>query len=316
MLKENSQGIRQQILPILAADIAEALERRNTDFDGLQEIRLRTEKPMVIIEGGKEIFVTDSKNNRLTVTGKEIRETLDYISNYSLYAYENELRQGFITIEGGHRVGMAGQTVLEQNKVKNMKYISSVNIRISHEIKGCAGRVMPYISKNGELCHTMIISPPRCGKTTLLRDIVRQASDGCRWVKGTTVGVVDERSEIGGCYRGEPQNDLGIRTDILDCCPKAEGMLMLIRSMAPRILAVDEIGAKEDVSAIEYALHCGCIMLATAHGSSVEELRKKPLFDDLIENRRFERYVVLSNKKSTGGVEGIYDEKGMPLCKS
>lgn len=316
MLKENSKGIRQQILPILATEIAEALERRNTDFDGLQEIRLRTEKPMVIIEGGKEIFVTDSENNRLTVTGKEIRETLDYISNYSLYAYENELRQGFITIEGGHRVGIAGQTVLEQNKVKNMKYISSVNIRISHEIKGCADQVMPYISKNGELCHTMIISPPRCGKTTLLRDIVRQVSDGCRWVKGTTVGVVDERSEIGGCYRGESQNDLGIRTDILDCCPKAEGMLMLIRSMAPRILAVDEIGAKEDVSAIEYALHCGCIMLATAHGSSVEELRKKPLFDELIENRRFERYVVLSNKKSTGGVEGIYDEKGMPLCKN
>lgn len=262
------------------------------------------------------MFAKDRKGKTVIVTGKDVRETLDYISNYSLYAYENELRQGFITIEGGHRVGMAGQTMVEQERVKNMKYISSVNIRISHEMKGCAEKIMPYICMNGELCHTLIISPPRCGKTTLLRDIVRQASDGCKWIKGTTVGVVDERSEIGGCYMGTAQNDLGIRTDVLDCCPKAEGMLMLIRSMSPRILAVDEIGAKEDVQAIEYALHCGCIMLATAHGTSMEEIKKKPLFEELIQKKRFERYIVLSNRKELGGVEGIYDERGMPLCRN
>ena len=128
--------------------------------------------------------------------------------------------------------------------------------------------------------------------------------------------MVDERSEIGGCYMGTAQNDLGIRTDVLDCCPKAEGMLMLIRSMSPRILAVDEIGAKEDVQAIEYALHCGCIMLATAHGTSMEEIKKKPLFEELIQKKRFERYIVLSNRKELGGVEGIYDERGMPLCRN
>lgn len=310
MLKEKNQRIRRQILPVLAKNIAVALEDKELDFEGLQEIRLRAEKPLAVIYKGKEIFVSGREEKPVIVTGREIRETMDYISSYSLYAYENEMRQGFITIEGGHRVGMAGQTVIEEKQVKNMKYISSVNIRISHEVKGCATEVLPYLTKNGELCHTLIISPPRCGKTTLLRDIVRQASDGCKWVKGTTVGVVDERSEIAGCYMGRPQNDLGIRTDILDGCPKAEGMLMLIRSMSPRILAVDEIGAAEDVQAIEYALHCGCIMLATAHGASMEELRRKPLFDALIENRRFERYVVLSNRERTGGICGIYDERG------
>lgn len=316
MLKERNRTIRHQILPVLAKSIAEDLEKMELDFNHLQEIRLRTDKPMVMIYKGEEMFAKDRSGNSVIVTGREVKETLDYVSNYSLYAYENELRQGFITIEGGHRVGMAGQTTVEQEKVKNMKYISSVNIRISHEVKGCAEKVMPYICQHGELCHTLIISPPRCGKTTLLRDIVRQASDGCKYMKGTTVGVVDERSEIGGCYMGAAQNDLGIRTDVLDCCPKAEGMLMLIRSMSPRILAVDEIGAKEEIQAIEYALHCGCIMLATAHGSSMEEMKKKPLFEELIAKKRFERYVVLSNRTETGGIEEIYDEKGRVLCRN
>lgn len=316
MLKERNRTIRHQILPVLAKSIAEDLETMELDFNHLQEIRLRTDKPMVMIYKGEEIFAKDRNGNTVIVKGREVKETLDYVSNYSLYAYENELRQGFITIEGGHRVGMAGQTMVEQEKVKNMKYISSVNIRISHEVKGCAEKVMPYICRHGELCHTLIISPPRCGKTTLLRDIVRQASDGCKYMKGTTVGVVDERSEIGGCYMGTAQNDLGIRTDVLDCCPKAEGMLMLIRSMSPRILAVDEIGAKEEIQAIEYALHCGCIMLATAHGSSMEEMKKKPLFEELIAKKRFERYVILSNRAETGGVEEVYDEKGKVLCRN
>lgn len=314
MIYEENQRLKQQILPVLAKQLSDVLRKQILDFTQLQEIRLREGKPITIVYQGREQFLTGENNNLIVMRERDIQETLDYISNYSLYAYENELRQGFITLEGGHRVGVAGQTVLEGNQVKNMRYISSMNIRIAHEVKGCADSVIPYISREKELCHTLLISPPRCGKTTLLRDIVRQSSDGCKYVRGTTVGVVDERSEIGACYRGMPQNDLGIRTDILDCCPKEEGMLLMIRSMAPRILAVDEIGTKEDVQAIEYALHCGCIMLATAHGTSLEELRQKPLFDRLIERKQFERYVVLSNQRKTGGVEGIYDERGNQLC--
>ena len=238
---------KKQILQVLGKRIQQDVEKEQFDFSCLQEIRLRTGKPLTVLYRGKEKLLTK-------VEQEDIRETLEYISNYSLYAYENEMRQGFITIEGGHRVGMAGKVVMEEGKIKNLKYISSINVRVAHEVKGCADRLFPYITKERQICHTLIISPPRCGKTTLLRDMIRQISDGNRWVKGVPVGVVDERSELGACYMGRAQNDLGIRTDILDCCPKADGMLMLIRSMAPQVIAVDEIGAREEICAIEYAL--------------------------------------------------------------
>ena len=137
---------------------------------------------------------------------------------------------------------------------------------------------------------------------------IRQISDGNSKIKGVTVGVVDERSEIGGCYKGVPQNQLGMRTDILDGCPKAEGMLMLIRSMGPEVIAVDEIGTKEDVHAIDYAMHCGCKLIATVHGKSLDEIRDKPVLGELVRDKRFERYIVLSKKRGVGSVEEIYDE--------
>ena len=144
-------------------------------------------------------------------------------------------------------------------------------------------------------------------KTTLLRDMIRQLSDGNASIKGSTIGVVDERSEIGGCYRGVPQNQLGIRTDILDCSPKGEGMMMLVRTMAPQIIAVDEIGTEEDIRAIEYAIHCGCRMLVTVHGESYEDIRLKPAFSRIIKDKVFKRFVVLNTKKQ---IAGIYNEKG------
>lgn len=294
---------KRQILQVLGKKIQREVEKEQFDFSSLQEIRLRIGKPLTVLYKGREKLLTK-------VEQEDIRETLEYISDYSLYAYEDEMRQGFITIEGGHRVGMAGKVVLEEGKIKNLKYISSINIRIAHEMKGCADEIFPYITKERQICHTLIISPPRCGKTTLLRDMIRQISDGNKWVKGVSVGVVDERSELGGCYMGMAQNDLGIRTDILDCCPKADGMLMLIRSMSPQVIAVDEIGEREEICAIEYALHCGCKMLATAHGVSMEEMKRKPFFEQMIREKRFERYVVLGNEHHIGEILGIYDENG------
>ena len=299
---------KRQVVQVLAKPIVQCLEEERILFDHIQEIKLRIGKPLIIIYRGKERMWKD-----VIVTKEEIKETLEYISNYSLYAYEHELKQGFSTIEGGHRVGMAGQVIMEEGKIKNLKYISSINLRISHEVKNCADKIFPYITYNKQMYHTLLISPPRCGKTTLLRDIIRQVSDGNMWVKGCTVGVVDERSELGGCYLGNPQNEMGVRTDILDRCPKAEGMIMLIRSMAPQVIAVDEIGAQEDVHAIEYAMHCGCKMLATAHGYSMEEIQRKPIFEKLVQERRFERYVILSNRYQIGGIEAVYGENGSLL---
>jgi len=305
-----AEGTRkEQIIRVLPKSVQRVIEQRGIRFDKLQEIRLRAGQPLFLIYAGNEIM-PEPGGKYYAVTKEDVRESLEYISHYSLYAYENEMKQGFITIEGGHRVGMTGKVIIEKEKVKNMKHISSINVRVSHEITGCADEILPYIVHNKQIYHTLIVSPPRCGKTTLLRDLIRQISDGNEYVRGCTVGVVDERSEIGGCYKGVPQNQVGKRTDVLDCCPKAEGMIMLIRSMAPQVIAVDEIGSGEEIHALEYALHCGCKILATVHGSSMEELRKKPLFEQMIQGKRFERYVVLSNREKVGQVEGIYDERG------
>lgn len=297
----------EKIKKVLGSTINSILQENNLPFSRLQEIRLRIGKPLIIVSDNIEFVL------HKIIEKEELMEILEYVSNYSLYAFENELKQGFITIEGGHRVGMTGQVQIEDGEVKNIKHISSMNIRISHEVLNCADVIFPYITENKQICNTLIISPPRCGKTTMLRDLIRQVSDGNRWVRGCTVGVVDERSELGGCYLGVPQNKLGIRTDILDCCPKSKGMLMLVRSMAPQVIAVDEIGSAEDIHALEYAMHCGCKMLATVHGTSMEEIRKKPILDELVKRHKFERYVVLGNIYHIGQVEGIYDNRGSLL---
>lgn len=304
----------KQILNILAKSVRSVVETEQLKMNDLQEIRLRTEKPLAIFYKNKEYFLPRKTMEKYRVRQADLRETLNYISHYSLYAYEEEMRQGFITIEGGHRVGISGKVILENDRVKNMEYISSLNIRMTHEIKGCADKIMRFVTEKGQVCHTLIVSPPRSGKTTLIRDLVRQISNGNEYVKGCTVGVVDERSEIGGCYMGVAQNDLGIRTDILDCCPKSQGMLMLIRSMAPQVIAVDEIGTIEEIHSVEYAMQCGCKMIASVHGADMQEVREKPILGDLIKSHRFERYVVLKNKNHPGEVAAIYGERGNLLC--
>ena len=314
--KMNDEKRKQQILHVLAKRIRELLEAEELDYDKLQEVRLRVGQPLFILWNGKERFLPYGTGTMHIVTKEEIRETLEYMSHYSLYAYENELRQGFLTIEGGHRVGVAGKVLLENNKVKNMQYISSVNLRMSHEVLGCANTVLPYIIQGKGILHTLIISPPCCGKTTLLRDLIRQISDGTEYFKGRTVGVVDERSELGGSYQGIAQNTLGKRTDLLDCCPKAEGMLMLIRSMSPEVIVIDEIGGEEDVHALEYAMQCGCKMLASVHGLSMEDIREKPVLGELVKKKRFDRYVVLGKEIHPGEVKAIYDERGNLLCRN
>ena len=302
----------EKYLKFLPRQIKKFMLSSNVNLHNIQEIKIRIGKPLMILCDEGEIILRESAKGVYIITEADLREMMEYISNYSLYAYEDEMRQGYITIEGGHRIGLCGQVIVENGQVKNLRHISSINVRVSHEVKGCADKVLPYIIDNQNVYHTLIISPPRCGKTTLLRDIIRQISDGNPYVKGQTVGVVDERSEIGGCYKGVPQNQLGMRTDILDGCPKAEGMLMLIRSMGPQIIAADEIGTAEDVHAIEYAMHCGCKMIVTVHGKSLEEIKEKPVLGKLVKDHRFERYVVLGNQRGAGSVEGIYDEN----CRS
>lgn len=309
----------ESILKIFPAQIKKALSEADLDMKYLQEIRLRVGQPLVCIYRGKEIFLAEQGGSckgpqeYFLVSREALQETVSYVSRYSIYAFDEEMRQGYITLPGGHRVGLAGKIVMEDGRIRCVKYISFLNVRLSHERKGCGDKVFPYLIEDGNFCHTLIISPPKCGKTTLLRDIIRQASNGSTLLAGQNVGVVDERSEIGGSYQGVPQNDLGIRTDVLDCCPKSEGMMMLIRSMAPDIVAVDEIGDYRDSQAIEAVFHCGCKLLATVHGSSVEDIRRKPLLQKLVQYHFFQRYVVLDREQEVGHIRDIFDSRGTRL---
>lgn len=309
---------KDELLQIFSLNLRTLFLELDIDYGLLQEIRLRVNCPLFIIYDNREFFIskkgslTNNKKEAFFININEIKETMEYISNYSFYAFEKEIRQGFITIAGGHRVGITGKVILEEEKIRSMKYISFINIRLSHQIKGCADKVMPYLYKESgkEIYHTLIISPPRCGKTTLLRDMIRQLSDGSTNHPGMVVGVVDERAEIGACYMGVPQNDLGIRTDVLDSCPKDKGMMMLIRSMSPRVIAVDEVGSINDINAIEYVMNCGCKLLVTVHGDSIEDLKNKPILCTLIEKKIFERFILINNQKEVGHIEGIYDSHG------
>lgn len=309
---------KEEVIKIFSNNIRTILRCIPADFNQVQEIRLRVNAPLFIICNNLESYITQegtlSRNTKeaYIVTRQDLKETLEYISNYSLYAFEEEIRQGFITIQGGHRVGLAGKVICDENGIRGMKFISFINVRLSHQIPGCADKVLPYLYEHGNIVHTLIVSPPRCGKTTLLRDLIRQISNE----SGMTVGVVDERSEIGACYQGIPQNDLGIRTDILDCCPKAQGMMMLIRTMSPQVIAVDEIGSREELESMEYAMNCGCRLIATVHGSSLEDIRQKPVLSKMLREQWFERYVVLGSSNGIGTVESVFDSSGRLLYRN
>lgn len=297
----------EDVIAVFPGTVREIFQEMNPDLSDLQEIRIRAERPMLALCGNQE------HRSRQKVSGIQVGQVLSCLGNYSLYAYETEIRQGFLTLPGGHRVGITGRAVLEQGKIRTMTEISSLNIRFSRQVKGCADGVMSSLWFGGRLCHTLIVSAPGRGKTTLLRDCIRQISDGDGGHQGMTVGVVDERSEIAGSSRGIPGNDLGMRTDVLDGCPKAEGMMLLIRSMAPRVLAVDEIGSFEDLEALEVAVNCGCTILATVHGNSMEELRRKPCLGEMVNKRIFERYVFLDGTGLPGQIHLVMDEDGQIL---
>lgn len=309
------------ILSYIGGDISKEFEILNEEVIGkIEEIRIRIGKPALVYIKGAEYalkqgrLIGDRLSDGYKVNEADIRKTLELMSNYSLYAIKEEMKSGYITLPGGHRVGISGKIVAEEGRVKTFSYINGLNIRMSHEIIGCADNIMEYIGFP-RISHTLIISPPGCGKTTLLRDIARQLSNGISGkLKGVTVGVVDERSEIAGSYLGIPQNDVGIRTDVLDGCPKAEGMIMFLRSMAPKVIIADEIGNEKDIYAIENILNCGVKIICTIHGYSLKDVLKKPNMQGLMERNIFERYIVLSCKNGIPGyISEIYNKDFSPM---
>ncbi|GLB58153.1 stage III sporulation protein AA [Cytobacillus sp. NCCP-133] len=276
----------------------------------LEEIRVRINRPLELTMKGSPRFLP------YIVDSEDAMHLLNKISHFSIYTLEEELKRGYITIEGGHRVGLAGKVILEEGKVKAIRDISSFNIRIAKEKIGIAERLIPHIYNGGWL-HTMIIGPPQTGKTTLLRDIGRIIStgDGKGSFQANKVGIIDERSEIAGCVNGIPQMTFGHRVDVLDACPKAEGMMMMIRSMSPEVLVVDEIGRREDAEAIMEAVNAGIKLIMTTHGNSLEEIKKRPTLKAILEMDIFQRFIELSRRDGPGSITCIRDVAGKELTE-
>lgn len=294
--------LTKEVLEILPNSIKKQLEGFKY-LDKLQEIRIKVNKPLFLVCNNQEYMVN------CISTAEDIKIVLQRVSNYSIYAFEEEIKQGYITIQGGHRVGICGNCVVDKGNVKTIKHISSINIRVAREVIGCSEKILPYIVEEGKVLNTIIISPPKCGKTTILRDLTRNISNGVASIdlNGMNVSVIDERSEIGSCYRGIPQMNIGVRTDILDNCPKSEGIIMAIRSMAPQVIVCDEIGTYKDIESVLIALNSGVNLITTIHGFGIEDLYNRPVFKEIIENKVFQRAVVLSNRMGIATIEYIYN---------
>ena len=257
----------------------------------LQEIRIRCNRPIILRLRNMEVLI------EYNISQKEILQTIEKLCENSIYAYKNQICEGFITVKGGHRVGVTGSAVIENGKIINIKYITSLNFRIAREIIGCSRKILGQVIdvKENTINNTLIVSPPGKGKTTILRDLIRNISNGVEELGfiGKNCCVVDERGEIAAMYQGVPQNDVGIRTDVIENISKAKGMKMLIRSMAPEVIACDEIGSKEDVEAIKEALISGVKGIFTMHGKTLEDIKKNKGINELIENKQIEKIIFI-----------------------
>ncbi len=302
-----------QLFPLQYRTVWQAAAR---DQKHIQEIRLRAGRPAILHRDGGEVFLdgqgryTRDPGEPLLVTERMLEEILEHICHYSPYAFEEELRRGFVTVAGGHRVGVAGQAVLEADgSIRTLKNISFLNIRVAHQVRGAADKILSAMYGRQGLKNALIISPPGCGKTTLLRDLVRQISDGSVYGRGMNVGVVDERSELAGSFLGRPQNDVGMRTDVLDGCPKETGMLLLLRSMSPEVIAIDELGGDGELQALGKASACGCRILATVHGEDRRDVERRFGLKQDFWERMFDLFLILGKEDGKCVVRRV-EERG------
>lgn len=289
----------ENILDYFSINVRKIIEENYSDK--IEEIRLRSNKPLCI-KIGQENKLID-----YIVKQQDVLQSFEKVCENSVYSYKRQICDGYITIRGGNRVGIVGSAIVDNGQVVNINYISSLNFRIARQIIGCSNLVVRELIdyENDSLYNTLLISPPGCGKTTLLRDIIRNISNGIEDFKGRTVGVVDERGEIAAMYKGIPQNDIGIRSDVIDNMSKPEAMRILVRSMAPDVIACDEIGSLEDIKAIDYAMCSGVKGIFTAHGSSINEIERNPEISKLLDKHIFER-IILLNPYSRGEIKCIH----------
>lgn len=313
--------MQEGLLHIFPLHLREALQRADVREDTLEEIRVRVGQPVIFHMENEEWYLKKetgrlerNPENGYLAARDDIKNMMKFISSYSLYAYEDEMRRGFITIQGGHRVGIAGQVVMEEGRILSLANVCFLNIRVAREKRGCAREIMPYLIHRNSIYNTLFVSPPGVGKTTYLRDVVRTLSYGTDRLGGMKVSVIDERSEIAACRQGVPQNDIGPRSDVLDGCLKSSGMFLMLRSMAPQVIAVDEIGSREDCHAIEQAIYSGSRIIGTVHAYDMKELSQKKYIRPMIEQKMFGRLVLLEKREDGRRGFHVYDENLEKLC--
>lgn len=313
--------MQEEILHIFPLHLREILKNTPLEADALEEIRIRVGQPMIFHMNSEERFLKKEtgrleleKEHAYCATPEDIKSMIKFISSYSLYAYEDEMRRGFITMQGGHRIGVAGQVVMENGKILSISHIYFLNIRVAKEKKGCAKKIVPYLIHRNTIYNTLFVSPPGVGKTTYLRDVIRTLSCGNEQFSGMKISIIDERSEIAACRQGIPQNDIGPRSDVLDGCLKSFGMLLMLRSMAPQIIAVDEIGSREDCHAIEQAIYCGSKIIGTVHAYDMKELSQKIYIKEMLQQRMFGRIILLEKGENGKRRFCVYDENMEKIC--
>ena len=271
-----------------------ALELPDVQKERVEEFRLRVRAPLTVSTAEGEQSVCPEGRDIL-VTREDLEQMVSGVTEFSRYASVETLRQGYLSVRGGFRIGVCGTAVLRDGAVCNVKDFSSLAVRIVREQIGIGERFVPNMFDDaGRFRSTLILSAPGGGKTTLLRDLVRCLSLGMGGYRSLRVAVVDERSEVAMCFHGQPQMELGAKTDVLDGCPKALGIPMLLRAMTPQVIAVDELSSRADVEAVCRAANCGVGLLATAHAESVEELRRKEIWKELFGAEVFKTVICIN----------------------
>lgn len=259
----------------------------------LQEIRIRVGKRAIIK------YDCFEKESNFIPSEREMIDILQRLCDNSIYSFQNQISQGFITLIGGHRVGISGSVAIKDGIVNNINYISALNFRIAKEVIGVSNKIIKYVLINNEVQNTLIVSKPGMGKTTILRDLIRNISINTK----NEISVIDERGEIAAMYKGVPQNDLGPRCDVFDNVTKSIGMKMAVRAMAPNVIASDEIGTEDDVEAINYAMLSGVRGIFTAHGDSINDIKLNENLHKLYDEKVFKRIIFL---EKMGKVRDIY----------